>query len=175
MKFYLVPKAGNYPEELTSTEADCKAALKTRGLKGNPKDLVHEVPTDKPALMGYVNALLREIHQPIHIGIDQSTGPDMTAVVEMVGNQITRAEILEPEETSEEWFEHATLTFNPKLLELQVEKLGELGYTALDQLEGYQALHGVGGAFARGVILLCVLAAGEHQLARLFQHERSKK
>jgi hypothetical protein len=182
VKFYLVPAAGAFPPELTPTEALFKAAMKERGLKGDPKDHIHDVPTDKESLMEYINRKLAEIYQ-LETGqvVISSAAPNLG---ETIASALT---VVRPEPQSQTLPEilasagevlssnEISLSFNPQVLEHQVELLGEQGYSALDQLESHQALHGVGGAFARGVILLCVLAAGEHQLARLFQRERSKK
>jgi hypothetical protein len=53
------------------------------------------------------------------------------------------------------------------IVEQAVERVGELGQTAFEAIDAYQARDGVGGSFSRGVHILSVLRAGEHQLTRL--------
>jgi hypothetical protein len=179
MKFYLVPAEGKYPQELTGTEANCRAALKIRNLKLDPKDLIHEVPVDKYGLEAYVNNLFKEINDLVLTDYS-GEAPDTSDI---------------PEAT-EEFFESAVLTmptapeqqppqalpatlraptesgFQPAILEAQIEALGDAGYDGLERMDSYQELQGVGANFARGIILLCVLASGEHQLARIFQKRK---
>ena len=58
MQFYLIPAANGLPSELAGTKPDAKVAMKARGLKGQPEDYAHDVPTSKAELMAYVNGLL---------------------------------------------------------------------------------------------------------------------
>lgn len=70
------------------------------------------------------------------------------------------------------------VVFNSKLLIEQVEALGSVDAPAvekLDQLGVYHDLTGVGATFSRGVHLLNIVAAGEHQLALLFMRDKLKK
>ncbi len=60
------------------------------------------------------------------------------------------------------------------IVEQVVERVGELGETAFDAIDAYQAGNGVGGSFSRGVHFLSVLCAGEHQLTRLLFRARRK-
>ena len=56
-----------------------------------------------------------------------------------------------------------------------IERVGELGEDAFEALDDHQGRHGVSGQFSRGVHILSVLSAGEHQLTRLFFRSRKEK
>lgn len=61
------------------------------------------------------------------------------------------------------------------IVEQAVERVGELGETAFEAIDAYQARDGIGGSFSRGVHILSVLCAGEHQLTRLLFRARAKR
>ena len=61
------------------------------------------------------------------------------------------------------------------IVEQAVERVGELGQTAFEAIDAYQARDGVGGSFSRGVHILSVLCASEHQLTRLLFRARAKR
>jgi hypothetical protein len=65
-------------------------------------------------------------------------------------------------------------TFSPSILQTQVELLGENPNRGFDQLEEFQEIQGVSAGFSRGVHLLNIIAAGEHQLARVFLRRKKK-
>lgn len=167
MKFFMIPKAAGLPKKLVSTEALTKVALKERGLKGDPKDFIHEVPIDKDGLMNYINNLLSKDIPENANSTETKPGFIPPADVEIVVQNGVSVAVAPSNLTGH-------TTFSAKILDDQIEQLGEKGLPALELLESHQALTGIGGHFARGVILLCVLASGEHQLARLFHRKKVK-
>ncbi len=167
MKYYLLPKMGATQEELVGTELEVKTGLKERGLKGNPKDLTHDIPVDKQGLMTYVNDLLGRIHE-LEYSQDFTPEANLSAqepVQPEIVKEVTVPVTPEPRGPTE-------TGMVPTILEAQIEALGEGGYPALERLDSHQQLTGIGSAFARGIILLCVLASGEHQLARIFHRKK---
>jgi hypothetical protein len=186
MRYYRIPATAELPMKLETTEANCKAELKNRGLKADPKDLIHEIPVDKDGLKAYVEGLYIEIHT-LQIGGSapaeaprepQERVPDQPLItlsqdLPSVRPSETPVEAPQPipaglRAPTEEGLQVA-------ILDAQIEALGESGVDGLEKMSSYQELTGVGANFARGVILLCVLAAGEHQMARLFHREKRKK
>jgi hypothetical protein len=169
MKFYLAPAKGDLPQELTNTEVLFNAAMKERGLKGDPKNHIHEVPTDKDGLRTYVNDLFRTIQENEYVSdfTPQAELPTPTQSTPKPAPAAPTAPIV-PED------EDGMPIYNALVLEAQVEALGRVGVDGLKDLDHIIGMGGIGVTFARGVILLCVLASGEHQLAQLFYSKKLK-
>lgn len=58
MDCYLIPSANGLPASLAATQSDARALLRSRGIKGHPKDFEHKVPTKKADLLAYIDELL---------------------------------------------------------------------------------------------------------------------
>lgn len=70
MLFYLIPTAGDQPSKLEPTQDAARATCKARGLKFNADEMKHDVPTEKAALLEYVNALLAQRYAAAAEGVD---------------------------------------------------------------------------------------------------------
>jgi hypothetical protein len=68
MIFYLIPATADKPATLAPTQAEANTEAKARGLKVRAPDMQHDVPTSKPDLMAYINAMLvtqRNLHADV--------------------------------------------------------------------------------------------------------------
>lgn len=181
MRYYRIPGKGNTPHRLETTQSDVIKLLKERDpkLKGSqidPEIYAHDIPTDKAGLQNYVNDLLAHIYkleiQAQDIGLTEDIPEADETFFEKAELKLPETAPVAPSPPSRGPDEHGLV---PAILEAQIEALGEAGIEGLDKLNSHQELAGVGATFARGVVLLCVLAAGEHQLARIFVREKKRK
>lgn len=142
---YLIePPVG--PREWGTVKAECERRARELGGTCTPID----VPATKVALIPFLNELeARQVAPPATIGELEASPP-----------------LESPPPANDD--DDEAVKFDARVLEAQVERLGELGDRGLDELEHIQTFGGVGGSFSRGVHLLTIIAAGEHQLARLF-------
>jgi len=139
--YLIAPPIG--PREWGTVKAECERRARELGGTCTPID----VPATKGGLIPFLNEL--EARQVAPIAELQPAPP-----------------LESPPPANDDELE--AVKFDARVLEAQVERLGELGDRGLDELEHIQTFGGVGGSFSRGVHLLTIVAAGEHQLARLF-------
>jgi hypothetical protein len=119
-----------------------------------------EVPTDKPGLLEFLN---------------QKRGSDtMHEAGAAASEDPVDIEMMEPAVPPEAALNPVNMSADElaQLLGPAVERLGELGEEGFDALEAHQQSTGVGAAFSRGVHILTVVAAGQHQLMRILSRRR---
>lgn len=140
---------------------------------------VVEFETDKDALIDRFNSYEQRIEE-----LEQQIGsrevieaPEPEAQPERVSPSPPAP--VPPPEPANDPFENVA-DLNPgqlaPVVESAVTRLGELGEEGFEALDAFQDTQGVGSSFSRGVHLLNVIAAGEHQLARiLFRTRKVRK
>jgi hypothetical protein len=146
---YLVT-APDRPREWLTVGAEAGKRARELGGEAQPYDL----PATKAGLIPFLNSLEAELHASA-----EATAPASTP---------------SPAPENEAAGDDDLLKLDGVLLEQQVEALGAAGIKGLEQLDHIQAFGGVGASFSRGVCLLNVIAAGEHQLARIFHRVNGK-
>ncbi|MFC0203335.1 hypothetical protein [Novosphingobium soli] len=176
MIFYTAVEPGTLHTRIVGTQADARAI--------NREFTQIDIPVGKPERMAWANDMQRQIDE-----LRDALG--RAAVDEPNGNS---AEILEPApvqaritSNDDRPMETAPILAGPQteimeldatrlapIAEQAVERVGELGETAFEAIDAFQAGNGVGGSFSRGVHILSVLCAGEHQLTRMLFRARKK-
>lgn len=160
---------------LAGTQVDAKTNAKAVG--GTYSQI--DIPVDKQGLMTFINKLhgrissLDDIIQATTVLETTKPGFIPPTDVEIVVRNGVMVENLEPVPVALRIPDEKGMI--PEILEAQVEALGEGGTAALERLSLWQDTQGIGASFARGVILLCILAAGEHQLARILHKKKVQK
>ena len=138
-----------------------------------------DIPIDKEGIMARENERQRLLFD-LRAQLFEANPPDTQSNIGADG-QPAEAELIQNEpipersETASEICIQASDTFDPALLERQVELLAEDVEANFDALEAHQSAQGVGGAFSRGVHVLSIVASGQHQLARLLFASKKKR
>lgn len=149
---------------------------------------VLEIETDKDSLIDRFNAYEERIEQ-LQAELNSSDGtlaatvplPEVEAPPPSAAPRTDEADMkrklalsLRGMETDaiEEKIQEAKGAPLARFVEATVSRLGELGEEGFDFLEENQTLTGVGSSFSRGVHILSVVAAGQHQLARVLNGRR---
>jgi hypothetical protein len=161
-------------KQLAPTQADARAI---------DRSFVQvDLPTDKAGYMGYVNRLLARISElENQIGgsapaVAPEATPNREEVTPAVAPGMAEEPPVRPDPEPAVPIEDQITHFGPTelapVVERAVERLAELDEDGVVALNMHQSLQGVGVSFSRGVHMLSVVAAGEHQLGLLL---RSKK
>ncbi|MEG8219604.1 hypothetical protein OSJ57_03070 [Sphingomonas sp. HH69] len=177
MIFYTAVEPGTLHTRIVGTQADARAI--------NREFTQIDIPIGKPELMAWANDMQRQIDALRdalgRAAIDEPSGKS-TDVLDPAPIQprtssgddrpMETAPIRAEPETEIMALDAARLA---PIVEQAVERVGELGEAAFEAIDAYQARDGVGGSFSRGVHILSVLCAGEHQLTRLLFRARAKR
>jgi len=176
MIFYTAVEPGTLHTRIVGTQADARAIN---------RDVTRiDIPTGKPELMAWANDMQRQIDvlrdALARAAIDEPNGnsaeilepaPLPPRITSNEDGPMETVPILAGPETEIMEIDAARLA---PIVEQAVERVGELGETAFEAIDAYQARNGVGGSFSRGVHILSVVCAGEHQLTRLLFRARTK-
>lgn len=158
---YLVTPAEG-PREWLTVQAQAKARARETG--GTSEEVA--VPATKAGLIPFLNAL-----EARFAGAQAIEAPTEPEPLEEAPSAPPRP-FLAPAPADNDDDEPR---FDARVLDRQVEALGSLGERGLDDLEALQELTGVGASFSRGVHLLTIVAAGEHQLSKILRRNRSAR
>ena len=177
MIFYTAVEPGTLHTRIVGTQADARAI--------NREFTQIDIPIGKPELMAWANDMQRQIDE-LRDALGRAAADEPSG---------TSAETLEPAplphrttSSDDRPMETAPIRAEPPteimaldaarlapIVEQAVGRVGELGQTAFEAIDAYQARDGVGGSFSRGVHILSVLCASEHQLTRLLFRARAKR
>jgi len=153
--YLITPPAGSgFAREFDTVGA--RAASRARELGGIAEAI--ELPATKAGLIPFLNSLEQEHAAALQRALESSAEAPIDA-----------SSSSPPAPIDAENDDDDAVKFDARVLEAQVTAFAEAGDRGLDQLEALQELTGVGAAFSRGVHLLTIVAAGDHQLARILR------
>jgi len=138
------------PREWGTVKAECERRARELGGTCTPID----VPATKGGLIPFLNELEARQVAPIAPIAELEAAPPLES----------------PPPANDD-----DVRFDARVLEAQVTALGELGERGVDALEAEAELTGIGASFSRGVHLLTIVAAGEHQLAKIMRRRKLAK
>lgn len=176
MIFYTAIESGTLHIRIVGTQADARAI--------NRNFAQIDIPTGKPELMAWANDMQHQIDVLRdalgRAAVDDPNGnsaetpesaPLPPRITSNDGGCTETAPTIATPETAIMELDAARLA---PIVEQAVERVGELAETAFEAIDAYQRGNGVGGSFSRGVHILSVLCAGEHQLTRMLFRTRKK-
>lgn len=175
MIFYTAVDPGTLHTSIVGTQADARAI--------NRDFTQIDIPTGKTELMAWANGMQRQIDvlRDALGRAERSNGnaaknfepePLQHRRISNDGGAMETAPMIVGPETEIMDLDATRLA---SIVEQAVERVGELGETAFEAIDAHQAGNGVGGSFSRGVHILSVLCAGEHQLTRMLFRVRTKR
>lgn len=157
---YLVSPAEG-PREWITVAAQAKARARETG--GSMEEVA--VPATKAGLIPFLNAL-----EARFAGAQPIEAPSEPEPLEEAPSAPPRP-FLAPAPADND---DDDPPLDARVLEQQVTALGMAGENGLDMLDDLMSFTGVGAGFSQGVHLLTIVAAGEHQLSRIFRRYHRK-